>query len=486
MSESLAELLIEGAAVGSTADSQLEVVNPSSGRPLGSITVGSEEDVNRAVASGRTAFDDGRWRDAAPSLRRRVLSRFAELIEQQAPELDRLDAQEMGKPIAESLFSSKEAAHLVRFYAEALDKISGEVYVSDKTSFAAQRWVPRGVVAAVVPWNFPTFNAALKIAPALAAGNSVVLKPSELASRSALRLAQLALEAGLPPGVLNVVIGRGEIVGRALGLHRDVDMIAFTGSTAVGGLMLEYAGRSNLKTVLAECGGKSPQILFDDGVDVDAASDSIADFLLANQGQICSVGSRLLVQRSIESRVLERIVAKMRRIVVGDASRTETTFGPLASASQYARVTDCIGTALREGTDLVAGGEQLLRDSGGYFVEPTIFRNVSPTSRLAREEIFGPVLSVMTFETEQEAVRLANDTIYGLSAYLWSNNLSTSMRLSREIRSSLFINAAVPRGEGAGHACSFEPAGHSGVGTEGGLAGMESYMRRRLMWISHA
>jgi acyl-CoA reductase-like NAD-dependent aldehyde dehydrogenase len=399
--------------------------------------------------------------------------------------LDLLDAGEMGKPVSEPLFNSAGAAGLMRYYAEAVDKVSGEVYVSDKNSVVMQRRIPRGVVAAIVPWNFPTFNAVLKVAPALAAGDCVVLKPSELASRSALRLAQLSLDAGVPPGVFNVVVGQGEIVGRALGLHRDVDMIAFTGSSAVGGLMLQYAGQSNLKTVLAECGGKSPQILFDDGVDLDAAADSIAQFLLANQGQICSVGSRLLVQRSIEPRVIERIANRIRRIVVGDASNPTTTFGPLASRSQHNRVAAFVAGAGRDGAELVSGGRTILRETGGFFIEPTLFRQVPSKSRLAQEEIFGPVLSVMTFQSEEEAVRLANDTIYGLSAYVWTNDLNRAMRLSKQIRSSLVINAAVPRGEGAGNASSYEPYGQSGVGTEGGLAGMESYMRLCEMWVNH-
>jgi acyl-CoA reductase-like NAD-dependent aldehyde dehydrogenase len=486
MSSLLGKVFLDGEMAESASPAALTVVNPSTGKAIGSIPGGCDEDVNKAVSSARKAFEDGRWSESPPSMRRRALSRLADLIEVERAQLDLLDAVEMGKPISESLFNAGEAAGLVRFYAEAVDKVCGEVYTSDKTSFVAQRRVPRGVVAAIVPWNFPTFNAILKVAPALAAGNCVVLKPSELASRSALRLAQLAIDAGVPSGVFNVVVGQGEIAGRALGLHRDVDMVAFTGSSSVGGLMLEYAGRSNLKAVLAECGGKSPQILFDDGVDVDAACDSIAGFLLANQGQICSVGSRLLVQRSIESRVTERITQRLRRIVVGDASNAETTFGPLASKTQCSRVIEYIENGPREGAQLVFGGRRILKETGGYFVEPTVFRQVPRGSRLAQEEIFGPVLSVMTFEDEREAIQLANDTVYGLSANVWTNNLSTAMRLTKGVKSSLFINAAVPQGEGAGNACSFEPTGHSGFGVEGGLAGMESFMRRRLMWVNHA
>ena len=346
--------------------------------------------------------------------------------------------------------------------------------------------MPRGVVGAIVPWNFPTFNAALKLGPALAAGNSVVLKPSELSSRSSMRLARLALQAGLAPGVLNVVPGLGETVGRALALHRDLDMVAFTGSTQVGKLMLQYAGQSNMKRVLVECGGKSPQIVFDDGVDLDAASKAIARFLLTNQGQICSVGSRLLVQRSIEGAMLQRVLAHMKQIVMGDALDPKTTFGPVVSAKQCAQVMQYIEMGEADGAELVAGGRRALPESGGYFVEPTVFRDVSPSARIAQREIFGPVLSVISFEDETDALRIANGTMYGLASYVWTANLSRGMRMAKGIRSPVVINAAAPVGEGAGHAASWEPAGQSGLGVEGGLAGLESFMRRQPVWFNYA
>lgn len=478
--------VIEGTSWSSQSEGTVEVINPSTGQRLLSIPIGCDADVNNAVRSARCAFEDGRWSEAPASFRKKMLHRLADLIEMQGVEFDALDAGEMGKPISVALFSAAAAAGLVRFYAEAVDKMMGDMYASDKRSFVAQRRVPRGVVAAVVPWNFPTFNAVLKVAPALAAGNCVVLKPSELSSRSAIRLAQLALRAGLPPGVLNVVPGLGDTVGRALALHMDVDMLTFTGSTAVGKQLLQYAGQSNMKVVLAECGGKSPHIVFADGVDLDAAGDRIARSLLTNQGQICSVGSRLLVSRSIETPMLESITARFRQIVMGNALDPKTTFGPLVSARQCAKVMNYIESAEVDGARLVTGGHRTLRESGGYFVEPTVFRDVSPTARIAQEEIFGPVLSVIPFEDEAEAIRIANGTMYGLMAYVWTANLSTGMRVAKGIRSSVFVNAAAPMGEGPGHAASCEPAGQSGVGTEGGLGGMESYLRRQLVWINHA
>lgn len=477
---------VDGELSQSRSGASCDVVNPSNGRRSFSIPAGSKADVDYAVASARHAFDDGRWHEAPPSSRKRTLHRFADLIAAQAAQLDALDAGEMGKPISTTFGSSLQAAGTMRFYAEAVDKVNGDSLTSDKHSFVNQRRVPRGVVAAITPWNFPTSNVVRKIAPALAAGNCIVLKPSELSSRSAIRLAQLGMQAGLPAGVFNVVPGLGATVGSALGLHMDVDMLTFTGSTDVGKLLVQYGGQSNLKVVMAECGGKSPHVIFDDGVDLDAAAHTIAGFLLTNQGQICSVGSRLVVQRSIERPLLEKISKCLKSIVIGDALNPKTTFGPLASARQFARVMQYVEQAESEGAELVAGGRRVLRETGGYFVEPTVFRNVSPQARIAREEIFGPVLSVLTFDDEAEAIAIANGTVFGLMAYVWTASLSTGMRMAKAIRSSVLVNAVAPKGEGAGQASAYEPAGQSGIGTEGGLAGMESYMRRQLVWINHA
>lgn len=477
---------IDGRLSQSLSDASIPVVNPSNGQPLATIPAGCEADVDHAVISSRHAFDDGRWSEVPPSVRKRVLHGFADLIAENSAALDALDAGEMGKPVSETFSNAAASAGLMRFYAESLDKINGSVFSSDKTSLVVHRREPRGVVAAVVPWNFPTFVIVLKLAPALAAGNCVILKPSELASRSAMLLADLAIKAGLPPGVLNVVPGVGETVGRALGLHMNVDMVSFTGSSEVGKLMLQYAGQSNMKVVMAECGGKSPQIVFDDGVDLDAAADAIAKLIMVNQGQLCGTGSRLLVQRSIESKMVERVVANFKRIAMGDALDPKTTFGPLASAQQCARVERYIQSARPDGAELVVGGRRVLTDTGGYFVEPTLFRNVPLTARIAREEIFGPVLSVIPFADEAEAIRIANGTMYGLLGFVWTADLSTGMRMAKSIRSPVFVNGAAPSGEGVGHGISLEPFGQSGVGPEGGLPGMESYLRRHFICFNHA
>jgi acyl-CoA reductase-like NAD-dependent aldehyde dehydrogenase len=481
----IATPFIDGAHVTAMDGALYEVINPSTGKPVLSIPRGCDQDVDRAVTSARNAFADGRWSDLSPSSKKRILHCFADLIERDGDLLDALDAEEMGKPISVVLFNAKSAAELMRFHAEAVDKLTGDVFTSDKNSVVLHRRVPRGVVAAIVPWNFPTYIAVLKIAPALAAGNCVVIKPSELSPRAAVHLAQLALHAGLPPGVLNVVPGLGETVGRALGLHANVDMITFTGSTEVGKWMLQYAGRSNMKFVMAECGGKSPHVVFDDGVDLDATAQMIAGFLLTNQGQICSVGSRVLVERTIARALVEKLAAHMSTVVMGDALNRNTTFGPLASAKQCERVMNYINAARADGARLELGGSRALLESGGCFVSPTLFSGVAPSTRIAREEIFGPVLSIIPFGDEDEAVRIANDSLYGLAAYIWTADLSRGMRMAKAVRASVFINAA-SMGEGPGQGFSAEPFGQSGLGAEGGLPGIESYLQRQLVWISHA
>jgi acyl-CoA reductase-like NAD-dependent aldehyde dehydrogenase len=477
---------IDGRFVESDDAATVDVINPSNGKRCTSIPLGADREVDLAVTAARGAFEDGRWSEAPLSFRKKVLHSLADKIVADSQLLDGLDAEEMGKPVSERFASATSAAGLVRFCAEAVDKIFGDVFGSDKTTFVVQRRVPRGAIAAIVPWNFPTYVTALKIAPALAAGNTVVLKPSELSSRSAIHIATLAREAGMPPGVLNVVPGLGETVGRALALHPAVNMLTFTGSTEVGKLIMQYAGQSNLKPVLLECGGKSPHIVFADGVDAEVAGATIAKALLTNQGQICSVGSRLLVQRAAEKKVIDAIVSRFSEVVIGNALDSKTTFGPLASEKQCARVESYIDGARGGSAKLVTGGQRILRDTGGFYIQPTIFTDVQADARIAQEEIFGPVLSVIPFESEAEALHIARNTLYGLGAYVWTRDLSTGIRMSKELRTTVRVNAAAPTGEGPGFAYSSEPAAQSGFGVEGGLAGIEGYMRRQLVWFNHS
>lgn len=476
---------VDGAFLDVWSDETVEVTNPSNGQLLMELPVGTQQDVSVAVKSARHAFQNGHWCKLPPSQRKAIMHRFADLIQTHASRLDRLDAIEMGKSISLRVFDASAAAGLTRFYAESIDKITGDVLSSDCSTFVTSKYFPRGVVAAITPWNFPTFNAVLKVAPALAAGNSVVLKPSELSSQSAIQLAMLALEAGLPEGVFNVVPGLGATVGRALALDNDVDMVAFTGSTKVGKLMMRYASESNMKPVVAECGGKSPHIIFNDGVDLDAAAANAAQMILLNQGQVCSIGTRLLVQEGAEELVVEKIVQHLESVKPGDASDESNNFGPLVSVVQRNRVLKTIQKAKDEGADLVCGGRAILAESGGNFVEPTVFVNVDPYSDIAQQEIFGPVLSVISFKDTDDAIRLANATAYGLAAYIWSTNLSNAMRMGDEVRGGLvMINGSAPSGEGPGHAFFCEPYGASGVGVEGGMQGLKTYMRQQMLWVN--
>jgi acyl-CoA reductase-like NAD-dependent aldehyde dehydrogenase len=482
----LLQSMVDGRASPSTNRETIAVIDPSSGRLRHHVSAGSAEDADRAVAAARAAFEDGRWAGLSPVARKTVLHAWADRIAADAADLDAMDAGEMGKPVALRQFNAESAAAFARFNAEAVDKVHGELVPTDRYSLCGHRLVPRGVVAAVVPWNFPTFNALLKAAPALAAGNSLVLKPSENASRSALRLAELALEAGLPAGVFNVVVGAGDVVGRGLGLHPDVDMLTFTGSSRVGKLMLGYAGESNMKVVQAECGGKSPHIVFADCPEIDAVCAFIAGFITMNQGQICSIGSRVLVHESIEGAVVERIAGHLGRVVAGNALDPATVFGPLVSQRQLERVLGYFDQARADGIELVVGGHRDNAAGAGYFVRPTLYRGVPWNARIAQEEIFGPVLSVTTFRTVEEAVRLANSTVYGLSAYIWTGDISTGLQAARGVRSSAVVNAGFPKGEGVGPGFSFEPARQSGFGVEGGLAGLKHYSRRQAIAINHS
>nr|WP_047168055.1 aldehyde dehydrogenase family protein [Sphingomonas sp. Y57] len=477
------EPLIDGRSQPSSSMSAHPVINPSTGTNIFELAEGSAEDIDAAVAAARRAYDDERWWGLALPARKAIMLRWAELVRTHQPELDRLDAEEMGKPVSVRLFGGASAADLLQFHAEAIDKLRSDVFNSDSDSFVTTRISPRGVVGAIVPWNFPTFNALLKIGPALAAGNSVVLKPSELASRSALRVAELAHEAGLPSGVLNVVTGLGETTGKALALHMDVDMIAFTGSSEVGRLMQSYAGQSNMKVVLAECGGKSPQIVFEDA-DIEAAAQAIAGFILTNSGQTCSVGSRVLVQRSIEDAFVERLRALIANFTMGEATHPETTFGPLATARQRDRVREFLDGARREGAT-VHSGDRASGFENGSFIDPAIVQGVSPFDPIAQEELFGPVLTILPFDGEDDAIRIANATIFGLIAYVWTRDIGRAFRIGKRVRSSVQINAAAATGFGAGHAAPFEPARQSGVGKEGGIPGLESYIRHQLFWINH-
>lgn len=474
---------INGSFVTSSSSDTLQLINPANGCESVTMPAGSELDAREAVSAAKAAFEQGSWPSLSRATRRSILYKFANLIEENSLELDRLDADDMGKPIGLAFGNAASAAPLLRYSVDAMESITADSYNSDRGCFIAQQLKPRGVVAAVVPWNFPTLSAMSKVAPALAAGNCLVLKPSEQSPQSASRLAELATEAGIPPGVLNVVQGQGNIVARTLGLHNDVDMIAFTGSTSVGKLILQYAGQSNMKLAHVECGGKSPQIVFADCHDLDEVADSIVELILLNQGQLCVTGSRVIVEQKVELELMDKIIQRFRKVSPGDPLDPTTTYGPLASRQHMEKVLGYI-EAGEKTANLVYGGQRLDFNNGN-FVGPALFGNVSVEDRLFQEEIFGPVLTVTRFRSLDEAIEIANATDYGLAAYAWTTSLKTGMRLSAEIHAGMVtVNAATPEGEGAA-AISTEPYGLSGVGAEFGTAGLLSYTRAQVRWFNH-
>lgn len=427
--------VIGGRRVATQAGEQFECISPIDGRILGQVSRGLGADIDAAVASARRAFADGRWAARAPAARKKVLQRFAELILAHQEELALLETLDMGKPIQYALaVDVPAAARCIAWYAEAIDKVYDEIAPTGANALALIQREAMGVVGVIVPWNYPMIMAAWKLGPALATGNSVVLKPSEKSPLTALRLAELALEAGLPEGVFNVVPGFGHEAGEALALHMDVDAIGFTGSTRVGRKMLEYAGLSNLKRVYNELGGKSAFLVFPDFDDIARAAQTVAGSIFFNQGESCNAPSRVLVHESIADEFVALVAAEAPKYQPGDPLDERTVMGALVDAGQLRTVLHYIDAGGNEGARAVAGGRQARTDSGGYYVEPTVFDGVTNHMRIAREEIFGPVLSVLRFKDEADAIAQANDSPYGLQASVWSSHIDRAHRVARALR----------------------------------------------------
>ena len=472
---------LDGRPVDARSGETFECVGPATGEVLGRVASCDAADVDAAVRGARVAFESGVWSRAAPKERKRVLRRLAELVEEHSEELALLETLDMGKPIRDSRrVDVPLAAECLAYYGEAVDKVYDEIAPTDPSAVVMIVREPLGVVGAVVPWNFPLLMASWKIGPALAAGNSVVLKPAEQSPLTALRLGALATEAGLPDGVLQVVPGFGETAGRAIGLHDDVDMVTFTGSTEVGKLFLRYAGESNMKRVSLECGGKSPHIVLPDCGDLDAAAEAAAWGVFYNQGEVCNAGSRLLVHESIKDDLLDRIVRVADRIRPGDPLDPATRMGAIVDATQLDRVLGYIEAGRNEGAELRLGGSRARTDSGGYFVEPTVFDAVSNEMQIAREEIFGPVLSTIAFRDTDEALRVANDSVYGLAAAIWTSDLSTAHRAARALRAGIVWVNCYDVGDITSPFGGFK---QSGFGRDKSIHALEKYTDQKAIWI---
>ena len=476
------QAFIGGKYVAAASGETFEDISPIDGKVLARVAACDREDVDRAVKAARAAFNAGKWANAAPKQRKRTLQKLAELIVKHADELALLETLDMGKPIgfARSV-DMNSVAETVRWYAEAIDKVYDEIAPTPKNALGMITREPLGVVGAVVPWNFPLLMAAWKFAPALATGNSIILKPAEQSPLTAIRVAELAAEAGIPEGVFNVVPGFGETAGQAIGRHMDIDAVAFTGSTEVGKFFLKYSGESNMKIVSLECGGKTPNIVFADAPNLDGAAQGAAAGIFFNSGQVCVAASRLLVEERIHDEFVEKVKAMAAGFQPGDPLATGTMMGSMVDKTQMDRVLSYVEKGRKDGATLTIGGSQARKDTGGYYVEPTIFDNVANDMTIAREEIFGPVLSTITFKDMDDAIRIANDTIYGLQASLWTNDLSKAHKVARALRAGT-VN--VNNVDGGGIEMPFGGYKQSGFGRDKSLHALDKYTQLKATYIT--
>ena len=464
------------------AERAFDCVSPIDGKRIASLADVGARGVDAAVTAARKAFDSGVWANMAPRARKKVMLKLAALVDAHREELALLDTLCMGMPISISKeYCVQWAVNALEWYGEAIDKLYDEVAPTDRSVLALITREPVGVVGAVLPWNWPMGLLGWKVPPALAAGNSVVLKPDEQTSLSALRFAALAQEAGLPEGVLNVVTG-GPAVGEAIGRHPDIDVVGFTGSTEVGKLFMKYSAESNMKPIWTECGGKGPNIVFADAPDLAVAAQTAAFMIFLNTGQVCAAASRLIVEESARDQVLEIVKAVGQQLAPADPLEAQTMLGPIAKASQLERVLGYIDAGRKEGARVVVGGNRTRIESGGYFIEPTVFDGVRNDMRIAQEEIFGPVLSTITFRTPEEAIAIANASPYGLSGAIWTQNLGKAHTLARALRcGSVAVNAYADDA----HDITVPFGGYkqSGFGRDKSLHALDKYTQLKTTWV---
>jgi gamma-glutamyl-gamma-aminobutyraldehyde dehydrogenase len=473
--------VIDGASRPSRDGAVSEVISPLDGRGMAVMARGSAADAEDAIAAARRAFEDGRWSGLPPAERKRIMLRWAALIEAQALDMAVLGVRNNGTEIGMALKAEPlSAAATIRYYAEATDKIHGEIAPTGDDVLGLVHRAPVGVVGAIVPWNFPLMIGAWKLGPALAAGNTVVLKPAETASLTLVRIAELALAAGMPAGVLNVVLGEGKVVGEAMSLSMDIDVLVFTGSGGVGRRLLENAAKSNLKRVYLELGGKSPNIVFADAPSLDEAVKVSAAGIFRNSGQVCVAGSRLLVERSIHDDFVARLVRATEAMKVGDPLDPATAAGAVNSLTQLQQNLRFVAEARAMGRGIATGGARILEETGGYYMAPTIVTGVLPADSLAQREVFGPVLAVMPFDAEDEAVAIANGTDYGLAAAVWTGSLSRAHRMVRRLRAGI---VHVNTYGGSDLTVPLGGVKQSGNGHDKSLHAFDKYLDLKSAWI---
>lgn len=475
------KMYINGSWVEAKSGKYFESINPANGKVNAMIADAQAEDVDAAVISSRKAFVDV-WSKTSPADRTAILNKVADLIEKYADELAELDMIDAGKPILDCKFDIPACVDMFRFHANMTDKIQGKTYAVQNGSFAFSTREPYGIVGAIVPWNYPIYNACIKVAPILAMGNCCILKPAEQSSLSALKLAQIMDEAGVPAGVFNVVTGLGESAGAAISNHSDIDMVSFTGSTEVGRLIMKAAADSNLKHLSLELGGKSPFVIFEDA-DIEHAVDSACMTIFYNQGQTCTAGSRLFVQNSIMDKVVEIIKEKVSKIIVGNPSSEDVHLGAIVSKEQFDKVLSYIKVGISEGAELIAGGEPVTITGceDGYYLSPTVFLGVKNSMKIAKDEIFGPVMLIIGFDEEDEIVSMANDTTYGLATSIWTRDSSKLLRMTKAIDAGIVWGNCVARENVSVPVGGFK---QSGFGKESGIEACLEYTRLKTVWLN--
>ena len=474
-------LLIGENWVSSKSGKTQSIISPIDGKIISELQVANNLDVNEAVLSAREVFDKGHWSNMPPLNRKKIMLRIAEIIEEKILELTVLGVRDNGTEFNMALRAEPgSASGTFRYYAEAIDKIYGEISNTSSDFIGLIQKEPVGVVAAIVPWNFPLMIGAWKIAPALAMGNSVIIKPSEAASLSLLKLGEICLEAGLPPGTLNIVTGNGKQTGQALARHMDVDVLTFTGSGNTGRQLLEYSAQSNMKRIYQELGGKSPNIIFADAENLEEAAKVSTMGIFRNSGEVCVAGSRLLVEDKIHNEFLKLVSEYSQKLKIGDPLEIKNDVGAINSLSQLQSDLDFVEKAKSEGGNIEIGGNRILKSSGGFYMEPTIISSVKQDTEVFQNEVFGPILTVTAFSNEDEAIKLANGTDFGLASGIWTSNLSRAHKMVKKIKAgTVFVNTY----GGSDNTIPLTGVKQSGNGSDKSLHALDKFTDLKSVWM---